>query len=55
VTDEDSGPAREAVLAAAASNGLRLSSIRDVQPSLDDIYRIAVRSSGIAEHGEVAA
>jgi ABC-2 type transport system ATP-binding protein len=55
VTDEDSGPAREAVLAVAASNGLRLSSIRDVQPSLDDIYRAAVRSSGITEHGEVAA
>ena len=32
VTDEDSGPTREAVLAAAAREGLRLSSIRDVQP-----------------------
>jgi ABC-2 type transport system ATP-binding protein len=55
VSDPDSGPAREAVLAAAASNGLRLSSIREVQPSLDDIYRTAVRSSGITTHGEVAA
>lgn len=55
VTDEDSGPTREAVLAAAARNGLRLSSIRAVQPSLDDIYRTAVQSSGLTPHGEVAA
>ena len=51
----DSGPTREAVLAAAAREGLRLSSIREVEPSLDDIYRTAVRSSGIRQHGEVAA
>jgi len=55
VDGDDSGPAREAVLAAAARDGLRLSSIREVQPSLDDIYRTAVESAGIAAHGEVAA
>ena len=42
--------AREAILALAASKGLRLSSIREVQASLDEIYRRAVsthvRSSG---------
>jgi ABC-2 type transport system ATP-binding protein len=54
VGEGDSGPAREAVLAAAAREGLRLSSIREVQPSLDDIYRTAVHSSGIGER-EVAA
>jgi ABC-2 type transport system ATP-binding protein len=52
---DDSGPAREAVLAAAAREGLRLSSIREVQPSLDDIYRTAVTSAGIAAPTEVAA
>ena len=35
-------PLREAVLARAAADGLRLSSIRDVLPSLDDIYRHAL-------------
>ncbi len=55
VPAEDTGPTREAVLAAAAREGLRLSSIREVQPSLDDIYRTAVRSSGLGESGEVAA
>ena len=55
VSSEDSRPIREAVLAAAAKDGLRLSSIREVQPSLDDIYRAAVRSSGIAPAREVAA
>ena len=55
VDGDDSGPAREAVLAASAREGLRLSSIREVQPSLDDIYRTAVESAGIAAHGEVAA
>lgn len=54
VDGDDSGPTREAVLAAAAREGLRLSSIREVQPSLDDIYRTAVRSSGIRQQ-EVAA
>jgi ABC-2 type transport system ATP-binding protein len=33
---------REAILAVAASTGLRLSSIREAQASLDDIYRRAV-------------
>jgi ABC-2 type transport system ATP-binding protein len=55
VDGDDSGPAREAVLAAAARDGLRLNSIREVQPSLDDIYRIAVQSAGIKTSTEVAA
>jgi ABC-2 type transport system ATP-binding protein len=55
VDGDDSGPAREAVLAAAAREGLRLSSIREVQPSLDDIYRTAVTSAGIKTPVEVAA
>jgi ABC-2 type transport system ATP-binding protein len=55
VDGDDSGPAREAVLAAAAREGLRLSSIREVAPSLDDIYRTAVQSAGIRTTAEVAA
>ena|SRR5215212_8356779 len=55
VADDDTGPAREAVLAAAARQGLRLSSIREVQPSLDDIYRTAVQSAGIVTPAEAAA
>jgi ABC-2 type transport system ATP-binding protein len=39
---------REAVLAAAASKGLRLSSIREIVPSLDDIYRRALHLRGLA-------
>jgi ABC-2 type transport system ATP-binding protein len=39
---------REALLAAAASKGLRLSSIREIVPSLDDIYRRALHLRGLA-------
>jgi ABC-2 type transport system ATP-binding protein len=39
---------REAVLAAAARDGLRLSSIREVLPSLEDIYRRALRETGLS-------
>ena len=46
---------REAVLATSVREGLRLSSIREAQPSLDDIYRLAVRSKGLAAPKEVAA
>jgi ABC-2 type transport system ATP-binding protein len=38
--------AREALLALAASKGMRLSSIREEQASLDEIYRTALRSRG---------
>ena len=38
-----SGALREAILAASVKAGLRLSSIRDVVPSLDDIYRRALQ------------
>ena len=39
---------REALLATAVSNGLRLSSIRVVVPSLDDIYRRALHVRGLS-------
>jgi ABC-2 type transport system ATP-binding protein len=42
------GTVREAILASAASKGLRLSSIREVVPSLDDIYRRALHARGLA-------
>ena len=48
------GPVREAILQAAVAKGLRLSSIREVVPSLDDIYRIALHARGLG-HREVAA
>jgi ABC-2 type transport system ATP-binding protein len=46
---------REAVLAAAAREGLRLSSVREVLPSLEDIYRRALRETGLSEAKEAAA
>jgi ABC-2 type transport system ATP-binding protein len=55
VQGDETGPVREAILAAAAREGLRLSSIREVMPSLDDIYRRALHASGLAQHAEVAA
>jgi ABC-2 type transport system ATP-binding protein len=45
---------REAVLSAAAREGLRLSSIREVLPSLEDIYRRAVRETGLSTKDAVA-
>ena len=61
---DDTLAVREAVLAAAAADGLRLSSIRESVPSLDDIYRQALEATGLASgrmpragssRGEVAA
>jgi ABC-2 type transport system ATP-binding protein len=46
---------REALLATAASAGLRLSSIREIVPSLDDIYRRALHARGLAGARGVAA
>lgn len=46
---------REAILALAASKGLRLSSIREVQASLDEIYRRAVGTRAQAQATEAAA
>ena len=46
---------REAILALAASKGLRLSSIREEQASLEEIYRSAVRVRSQAGAPEVAA
>jgi len=42
------GTVREAILASAATKGLRLNSIREVVPSLDDIYRRALHARGLA-------
>ena len=39
---------REALLATAASKGMRLSSVREIVPSLDDIYRRALHATGLA-------
>jgi ABC-2 type transport system ATP-binding protein len=40
--------AREELIKTALGHGLRLSSIREVEPSLDDIYRRALHESGLA-------
>lgn len=46
---------RETILALAASKGLRLSSIREEQPSLEEIYRRSARTRVKAVQSEVAA
>jgi ABC-2 type transport system ATP-binding protein len=46
---------RGAILRLAAGGQLPLTSVRQVLPSLDDIYRQALEQRGIARHGEVAA
>ena len=46
---------REAVLATAASRSMRLSSIREVVPSLDDIYRRALHARGLAGRADAAS
>ena len=46
---------RTAILALAASGSLPLTSVRQIVPSLDDIYRRALEERGMARHGEVAA
>ena len=52
----DAAPAvREAILALAASRGLRLSSIREEQASLEEIYRRSVRTKVKAVPSEAAA
>ncbi|HEX7949530.1 MAG TPA: ABC transporter ATP-binding protein [Candidatus Limnocylindrales bacterium] len=54
--DRGTGPAvRAAVLAAAAAGTIPLTSVREVVPSLDDIYRRALEERGLAAHGRVAA
>jgi ABC-2 type transport system ATP-binding protein len=49
------GQVREAVLAASLANGLRLSSIRAVSSSLDEIYRQALQEHGLTEGDARAA
>ncbi|HET7181835.1 MAG TPA: ABC transporter ATP-binding protein [Candidatus Limnocylindrales bacterium] len=49
------GTAREALIKTALAKGLRLSSIREVAPSLDDIYRRALHASGLAGQRGAAA
>jgi ABC-2 type transport system ATP-binding protein len=46
---------RDALLALSLAKGLRLSSIREEEPSLEDIYRGAVSRTTAEQHGEVAA
>jgi ABC-2 type transport system ATP-binding protein len=46
---------RAAILALAATGKLPLTSVRQVPPSLDEIYRHALEARGLAGHGEVAA
>jgi ABC-2 type transport system ATP-binding protein len=54
MAEEDEGMrVREAVLSTSAREGFRLTSIREVMPSLDDIYRQAVQEHGLA--GETRA
>ena len=47
--------AREALIKTALAQGLRLSSIREVAPSLDDIYRRALQATGLAIQRGTAA
>jgi ABC-2 type transport system ATP-binding protein len=45
---------REAILAGAARDGLGLTAIRSSEPSLDDIYRAALREAGLHKAAETA-
>ena len=45
---------REAVLAGAARDALGLTAIRSAEPSLDDIYRAALREAGLHREAAVA-
>jgi ABC-2 type transport system ATP-binding protein len=47
--------AREELIRVALAKGLRLSSIREVAPSLDDIYRRALHATGLAGQRGAAA
>jgi len=47
-THDSAAAVRDAVLLTAASKGMRLSSIREIVPSLDDIYRRALHVRGLA-------
>jgi len=54
--ESGTGPrVRAAILALAAKGRLPLTSVREVVPSLDDIYRRALEQRGLASHGQVAA
>jgi ABC-2 type transport system ATP-binding protein len=51
-----SGPSvRAAILALAAAGSLPLNSVREVVPSLDDIYRHALEQRGLTGHARAAA
>ena len=49
------GRVRSAVLGLAAAGSVPMTSVRQIVPSLDDIYRRALEERGLARHGEVAA
>jgi len=51
---ERASEVRVATLAAAAREGLGLTAIREVEPSLDDIYRRAVQDRGLVGAGRAA-
>jgi ABC-2 type transport system ATP-binding protein len=51
---QETGRLREAILAASVQRGLRLSLIREVVPSLDDIYRRALQRLPDARSGAAA-
>jgi hypothetical protein len=48
------GEVRQAVLAAAVEHGLRLTALRPIVPSLDDIYRTALQRRASADHRPAA-
>ncbi len=50
----EEGSVRQAVLAAAVEHGLRLTAIRPIVPSLDDIYRTALHRRGVADRAIAA-
>ena len=51
----DEGNVRQAVLAAAVEHGLRLTALRPIVPSLDDIYRTALQRRVAADRERVPA
>jgi ABC-2 type transport system ATP-binding protein len=48
------GNVRQAVLVAAVEHGLRLTALRPIVPSLDDIYRTALQRRGAADRSTAA-
>jgi ABC-2 type transport system ATP-binding protein len=51
----EEGNVRQAILSAAVEHGLRLTALRPIVPSLDDIYRTALQRRGAADMAAVTA